>query len=93
MWAALPPAVPEEQLIGEALLDALRAHQVAALYLQPEHYAFNLSAWCLDALLEPLAAARVPVFIDYRDLATGQAETIPIGKRWWPSAADGRRCR
>jgi len=64
-WAALPPAAPDEQPAPEAFLAQMREHRVAAVFLFPVLYAFPLSDWCIDALLEPLAAARVPVFINY----------------------------
>jgi predicted TIM-barrel fold metal-dependent hydrolase len=41
----------------------MRAHRVGALFFFTGQYRINLSDWSLDELLEPLADARVPVFI------------------------------
>jgi predicted TIM-barrel fold metal-dependent hydrolase len=49
----------------------MRRHKVSALYLLPAQYRYNLSDWCLDALLEPLAEARVPVIVCYDEVARG----------------------
>lgn len=70
-WAALPTGAPDEQPAPETVIEAMRASGVGALFLFPKQYAFNLSDWCVDALLEPMAAAGVPVFIDYNEVGRG----------------------
>ena len=70
-WAALPPGAVDEQPAPQAMLAAMRKHKVALLHLLPAQYRFNLSDWCLDELLEPLAAARAPVMICYDEIARG----------------------
>ena len=62
-WVALPPGageIPEPGL----LVEEMRWRGVGALWLLPNQYRYNLSDWCLDELLEPLAAAQVPVFVN-----------------------------
>jgi predicted TIM-barrel fold metal-dependent hydrolase len=66
-WAALPPGAPDEQPDPERLLREMRENQVGALFLFHGQYHFNLSDWCVDALLEPLADARAPVFLNPND--------------------------
>jgi len=62
-WAALPPGVAEDQPKPDDLVRRMRQHGVGALFLFTGQYRFNLSDWCLDELLGPLAEARVPAFI------------------------------
>lgn len=87
-WAALPTGAPDDQPAGEDWLATLRRHQVGAVHLLPARYRYNLSAWCIDALLEPLAAARVPVFIcndDVGDLLQDQTDweaVVALCRRW-----------
>jgi predicted TIM-barrel fold metal-dependent hydrolase len=71
VWTALPPGAPDEQPPPAEFLRQMRAHGVAALTLLPRQYRFELSDWCIDALLEPLAEARVPVFINYTEIGPG----------------------
>lgn len=61
-WAALPPGA-DEQPEPEEFLRQMRLNRVGALFLFTGQYRISLSDWCLDELLEPLAEARVPVFI------------------------------
>ncbi|MCK4282840.1 MAG: amidohydrolase family protein [Candidatus Brocadiae bacterium] len=61
-WAALPPGA-DEQPEPEEFLRQMREHRVGALFLFTGQYRISLSDWCLDALLEPMAEARVPVFV------------------------------
>lgn len=69
VWAVLPSGTPDELPHGEDLLRVLRRNQVGAVCLRPLQYRFNLSDWCIDELIEPLAAAQVPVFIRYDEIA------------------------
>jgi len=71
VWSALPTGAPDEQPSGEELLRQMRAQGVAALVLYPRQYRFELSDWCIDELLAPLAAARVPVFINGTEIGPG----------------------
>jgi len=61
-WAILPPA-SLEMPAGYDLVDEMQSRGVRAAFLYPQQYAFTLDAWCVDALLGPLAERRVPVFI------------------------------
>ena len=64
-WAALPTGPEDEQPPPGAFLEALRRYRVGAVYLYPRQYRFELSDWCVDHLLEPLASAGVPIFVNY----------------------------
>lgn len=66
-WVALPPG-SDETPTPEAMLQQMREHKVAALYLLPQQYRFSLGDWCIDELLEPMAAARVPIFVSYEEV-------------------------
>jgi len=89
-WVALPPSETEEQPEPEVLLQEMRRHHVGALFLFPRLYHFSLADWCIDALLEPLADARVPVFLKYDELALGGwppdttdwDEVVAVCRRW-----------
>ncbi|MBN2311182.1 MAG: amidohydrolase family protein [Candidatus Hydrogenedentes bacterium] len=89
-WAALPPWNPDEQPAPADLVAQMRRHRVVALFLFPTVYGFPLSAWCIDALLEPLAEARVPVFVDYDPSPpehwppdkTDWGEVVALCRRW-----------
>ncbi|MEW6754050.1 MAG: amidohydrolase family protein [Candidatus Latescibacterota bacterium] len=70
-WSALPAAGDDEQEAPEVFLRKMREHRVGALFLFPRQYAFTLSPWCVDAFLEPLAEARVPVFLCYDEVGPG----------------------
>jgi len=69
-WSALPPGAGE-QPEPEALVDDMRRNGVGALFLFPMQFRFNLSDWCIDALVGPLANARVPVVINYNEVGPG----------------------
>jgi len=89
-WALLPPGIGEEQPDPRRLVEQMRAHHVAAAWLLPGQYGFRLSDWCIDALLEPLAEARVPVFTNPNEIgATGLGmdqtdwdAVVRLCKRW-----------
>ena len=70
-WAALPPGTTDEQPAPDELVRQMRSHRVGALFLFPRQYRFTLDDWCLDALLAPLAEARVPVFINNNEIGIG----------------------
>jgi predicted TIM-barrel fold metal-dependent hydrolase len=69
-WAALPPGAGE-QPEPEEFVRQMREHRVGALFLFTGQYQISLSEWCLDALLEPMADARVPVFICPNETSSG----------------------
>ena len=88
-WAALPPGTDEQPAPAE-LLDQMRRHRVGALFLFTGQYGISLEDWCIDALLEPLASARVPVFLcpnrtgpagDGMDLTDWQ-KVVDLCRRW-----------
>ncbi|NIM70510.1 MAG: hypothetical protein GTO48_08685, partial [Xanthomonadales bacterium] len=62
-WVLLPPSTGETPQ-PECIIEELRAGGVKAAFLCPGTYGHGLADWELDALLEPLAAAGVPVFLD-----------------------------
>ena len=88
-WSALPPGTDEQPAPAE-FVRQMRQHKVGALFLYPAQYHFTLADWCLDALLEPLAEARVPVFIcpdEVGPTVTGQDRTnwnevVDLCRRW-----------
>lgn len=88
-WAALPTGAPDEQVGGEELVSRMRTARVGALWLFTRVYRFTLSDWCIDELIGPLAAARVPLFINPNasggDWATDQTDwdgVVALCKRW-----------
>ncbi len=70
-WSALPAHGDDEQEAPEAFVARMRAHRVGALFLYPQQYRFSLQDWCVDPFLAPLAAAGVPVFIDFNEVGRG----------------------
>lgn len=88
-WAAMPHAPEDEQPRGKDLIEAMRRHRVGALFLYPEQYKFTLSDWAVDAFLEPVAAAGIPVFIDYNEVGqpmpwdeTDWEAVVALCRRW-----------
>lgn len=63
-WVVLPTGT-DESPDPDALLKEMRAHQVGMVRLLPDVYRFPLTDWAVDDLLEPLAEARVPVYITW----------------------------
>jgi len=70
-WSALPHGPVDEQPAPADFLAQMRENRVGALFLYPAQYRFTLSDWCVDAFLEPLAAARVPIFINPNEVGRG----------------------
>ena len=89
-WVALPPGTRDEQPDPADFVAAMRRNKVAALYLLTGQYRYNLTDWCLDELLEPLAEARVPVVICPDEIARGAARqdqtdwpgVVALCRRW-----------
>jgi len=89
-WSALPHAGKDEQPPPEEFLEQMREHRVGALFLFPQQYRFRLSDWCVDAFLEPLAAARVPVFVNHDEIgpqgvgidSTDWDQVVGLCRRW-----------
>jgi len=89
-WALLPPGTAEDQPAPAELVAQMRRHRVGAAWLLPSQYRFRLSAWCIDALLEPLAEAGVPVFIDFDEVGPGTGrmdqtdweQVVDLCRRW-----------
>jgi predicted TIM-barrel fold metal-dependent hydrolase len=63
-WVVLPPATGELPAAPE-LMANMRAAGVQAVRLCPNNAVFVPAPWALGALLEPLEASRVPVFLDF----------------------------
>jgi len=88
-WAALPLGT-DEQPPPDKLLDEMRRHRVGALFLFTAQFRFNLSPWCVDDLLGPLAEARVPVFICPDEIGPGALaqdrtdwnDVVALCRRW-----------
>lgn len=88
-WTALAPGT-DEQPDPAALVAEMRHHHVGALFLLPRQFRFPVADWCVDALLEPLAEARAPVFINYDETAaalhrgdqTAWDEVVGLCRRW-----------
>jgi predicted TIM-barrel fold metal-dependent hydrolase len=90
-WSALGAAGADEQPEPAAFVEAMRREGVGALFLFPRQYRFSLAAWCVDSLLEPLAAARTPVFVDFDEVgpvpappwdATDWDAVVALCRRW-----------
>lgn len=89
-WVLLPPDSGQEQPDPSQLVEHMRRHRVGAAWLLPGQYCFSLHGWCLDALLEPLAEARVPVFINPNDTGASDARAdqtdwdavVRLCRRW-----------
>lgn len=84
-WSALPHGPADEQPEPESFLQQMRRHKVGALFLFPRQYRFTLDDWCVDALLEPLAEARAPLFINYNEVGPGH---MPWDRTDWSAVVD-----
>ncbi|MCC7495384.1 MAG: amidohydrolase family protein [Fimbriimonadaceae bacterium] len=73
-WSAVP-AGTDEQPPPAALVAAMRAAGVGALFLLPGQFKHPLSDWCVDDLLDPLAAAGAPLFVSF----------VEVGPGGWPT--------
>ena len=88
-WVVQPPGT-DEQPPPDDLVAAMGREHVAAAYILPRQYRFPLTDWCVDELLGPLAAARVPLFISYDEVGpagegmdlTDWPEVVALAKRW-----------
>jgi predicted TIM-barrel fold metal-dependent hydrolase len=89
-WAALPHGPADEQPPAEEFLADMRRHKVGAVMLYPGQYRFHLADWCVDAFIEPLADAGVPVFVNYGVVdaggggmdATDWRDVVDFCRRW-----------
>jgi predicted TIM-barrel fold metal-dependent hydrolase len=88
-WSAMPSGIKSEQLPPYDFVNEMTRQQVGALFLYPNQYFFNLSDWSIDALLEPIAASKVPVFINPVESngkggsdATDWDGVVALCKRW-----------
>ncbi len=66
-WALIPHGAREETESPNEIVERLRHNQVGGVFLFPTQYNFSLLDWVVDDALEPLAAAGVPIFINYND--------------------------
>jgi len=69
-WMLLPPRTRELPAPSE-MVDRMRHEGVGAAWLNYGAYGLPLESWCVDDLLEPLAEARVPVFLSPIDRREG----------------------
>lgn len=90
-WVALPPG-SDELPEPAGMIEQMRRHKVAALWLLPMQYRFSLGDWCVDALLEPMNEAGVPLFISHDEIGPLHLATDPtdldavVGLcRQWPN--------
>lgn len=74
-WSALPAYGDDEQAEPAAFLAEMKRNRVGAVFLYPRQFRFSLADWCVDRFLEPLAEARVPVFLNYNEM-------VPGGMNW-----------
>jgi len=97
-WAVLPPDTDEQlppppegppEGPPEDLVTAMRRNRVGAVFLFTGQYRMSLSDWSIDALLEPLADTRVPVFInpnpgggDWQQDRTDWSAVVDLCRRW-----------
>lgn len=70
-WSALPAHGSDEQADPQTFVEQMRQQNAGALFLLPGQYGFSLSDWCVDPFVEPLAAAGVPVFVNYNEVGPG----------------------
>jgi predicted TIM-barrel fold metal-dependent hydrolase len=63
-WVVLPPATGELPPPAE-LIALMRESHVQAVRVCPNNAVFLPTPWALGTLLEPLAASRVPLFLDF----------------------------
>ena len=88
-WAAMPHAPADEQLRGDDLIDTMKKNHVGALFFYPMQYRFTLSDWAVDEFIEPVAAEKIPVFIDYNEVGstmscdqTDWEAVVNLCRRW-----------
>ena len=81
-WVAVHTIAPDDQPPPDELLAEMRRDHVGALFLYPRQYRLDLSPWCVDPLIEPFAAARVPVFINYNEIGP---MGIAMDETDWPA--------
>ncbi len=89
VWVALPPGSDETPAPAD-MLQQMRRHKIAALYLLPVQYRYSLGDWSIDELIEPMAEAGVPIFVSYDEVGprgTGTDQTdwdavVALCRRW-----------
>lgn len=63
-WSVLPSVMEETGRSHEQFVQELEINNIRGVFLYPNQYLFNLSDWCVDALMEVLAYRKIPVFIN-----------------------------
>lgn len=88
-WSVLPSILEETGRTPQAFVKEMKDYDIRAVFLYPNQYLFNLSDWCIDALVEPLAHYKIPVFINPVEAngrggadATDWQGIIDLCKRW-----------
>lgn len=88
-WSVLPSVLEETRRSPEQFVQEMEKHDVQALFLYPNQFFFNLSDWCIDPLMEPLAERKVPVFINPVEVngrgssdSTDWDSIVNLCKRW-----------
>ncbi len=88
-WSVLPSVLEETGRSPEQFVREMQNNDVRALFLFTNQFFFNLSDWCIDALMEPLADLKVPVFINPVEAngrsgsdATDWDGIVDLCKRW-----------
>lgn len=101
-WSILPSWLKETNQTPEVFLEDMKQNNVRAIYLYPDQFSFRLADWSIDAILEPLAAEKIPVFINQTETngrggadATVWDEVVELCKRWptLPVVISERRIR
>ena len=86
VWQVLPPH-SRELAPPREMVEQMREAGVAAAWLPYGAFGIPLEDWSLDALLAPLAEARVPLFVTPVDRRTGEG----VDQTDWPGVV--RVCR
>ncbi|MBY5957192.1 amidohydrolase family protein [Membranicola marinus] len=88
-WSVLPSVLEETGRSPEQFFREMQRNNVRALFLFTNQFFFNLSDWCIDALMEPLAERKVLVFINPVEAngrgssdATDWDGIVDLCKRW-----------
>lgn len=63
-WSIVPSWFDETKQTSNQFYNSMVDNDVKAVFLYPNQYLFNLSDYCIDEIIEPLAAHNVPVFIN-----------------------------
>jgi predicted TIM-barrel fold metal-dependent hydrolase len=83
-WVILPPGT-DEQPAPDDLVRGMREHKVPAAFLLPRQYRFPLTDWSVDAVIQPLAQAGIPLFVSYDEVGPGAGHSDQTD---WPAVVE-----